>query len=267
MAVGVTSLVGLGKNLFGSRKDSTSKVGLSSSDPSLLAGGGESEVDVPKSADFSAFTSTASKADTEVSESVLTEIVENEVEDEYLTIYVPTCYCVVSKICNFGALRKSLIDMHSTCKSIEMTPQQIDSAIEQHLIAEQEIDESQSLLRENALQIPKLSGLYRLPVPQFSLLILIKSLSIENIIILYTAVLLERRILLRSTQRNILAAVSYTLNTLIHPFVWSHAFEPFIPLASLEEFTKAVDGHPYIGGTDLGSVASSTGNRYEKNVC
>ncbi|XP_010677977.2 DENN domain and WD repeat-containing protein SCD1 isoform X1 [Beta vulgaris subsp. vulgaris] len=86
---------------------------------------------------------------------------------------------------------------------------------------------------------------YGLPHADISFEPLLQCLDAHNIIILFTAALLERRILLRSDKYTLLTLVSEAICCLIYPFQWQHVYIPLL-------FSKGVDyvdaPTPYIIG-------------------
>jgi len=55
-------------------------------------------------------------------------------------------------------------------------------------------------------------------------------LSLENILMVLSAVLTERQIIIRSTQHSLLSALSEVIRVLIYPFIWDHVYIPVLPL-------------------------------------
>lgn len=58
---------------------------------------------------------------------------------------------------------------------------------------------------------------------------LFECLSPENVILLFSAVLVERQIVFVSSQYTLLTACSETIASLIYPFTWSHVYVPILP--------------------------------------
>ncbi|KAL9239022.1 hypothetical protein vseg_013381 [Gypsophila vaccaria] len=86
---------------------------------------------------------------------------------------------------------------------------------------------------------------YGLPHADISFLPLVQCLDVRNVIILFTAVLLERRILLRSDKYSLLTLVSEAICHLIYPFQWQHVYVPIL-FANGVDFVDAPT--PYIIG-------------------
>ncbi|ETW03239.1 hypothetical protein, variant [Aphanomyces invadans] len=71
--------------------------------------------------------------------------------------------------------------------------------------------------------------LLSLPCIDFSLALLFDTLDLTNIVTLFTAALVECRILLISSQFTVLAVVAETLRTILHPLKWPHVYVPVLP--------------------------------------
>ncbi|CAN1255767.1 DENN domain and WD repeat-containing protein SCD1 [Linum perenne] len=67
-----------------------------------------------------------------------------------------------------------------------------------------------------------------LPHVDISFQPLVQCLDVDNLILLFTAVLLERRILLRSDKYSLLTIVSEGICHLIYPFRWQHVYIPLL---------------------------------------
>ncbi|KAF0686963.1 Aste57867_21255 [Aphanomyces stellatus] len=68
-----------------------------------------------------------------------------------------------------------------------------------------------------------------LPCVDYSLALLFDTLDLTNIMTLFTAALLECRILLISSQYTVLAVVAETLRTILNPLGWPHVYVPVMP--------------------------------------
>ncbi|OWF41370.1 DENN domain-containing protein 5B [Mizuhopecten yessoensis] len=77
-----------------------------------------------------------------------------------------------------------------------------------------------------------------LPLFDFSLWDLFRSLEVRDIIQLFTSVLLEHQILIYASDYQRLMLVAECMNTLVFPFAWQHVYVPILP-ASLTHFLDA----------------------------
>jgi hypothetical protein len=63
-----------------------------------------------------------------------------------------------------------------------------------------------------------------------SLEYLFRALSFEDVIRLWTCVMLEKKVLLVSSHKCLLSNVSHAILTLIFPFKWEHVLIPILPV-------------------------------------
>lgn len=86
------------------------------------------------------------------------------------------------------------------------------------------------------LQRPSLVD--ELPLMDFPIRLLFSYLGVECVIQLFTCVLLENQVLLRSADYQKLMIVGETITSLLFPFVWPHVYAPILP-AALHHFLDA----------------------------
>ncbi|PAA49198.1 hypothetical protein BOX15_Mlig016023g1, partial [Macrostomum lignano] len=91
-------------------------------------------------------------------------------------------------------------------------------------------------------------GQHELPPFEFSLRHLVDMLQLDNLLQVYTCVLLEYRVVLFSEDYRNLILVAESITTLLFPFVWPHVYVPILP-ASLKHFLEAPV--PFIMGLRL----------------
>ncbi|XP_069132552.1 DENN domain-containing protein 5B-like isoform X3 [Argopecten irradians] len=84
----------------------------------------------------------------------------------------------------------------------------------------------------------EVKGVSELPLFDFSLWDLFRSLEVRDIIQLFTSVLLEHQILIYASDYQRLMLVAECMNTLVFPFAWQHVYVPILP-ASLTHFLDA----------------------------
>lgn len=77
-----------------------------------------------------------------------------------------------------------------------------------------------------------------LPLMDFPIRLLFSYLGVECVIQLFTCVLLENQVLLRSSDYQKLMVVGETITSLLFPFVWPHVYAPILP-AALHHFLDA----------------------------
>ncbi|XP_078432059.1 stomatal cytokinesis defective / SCD1 protein (SCD1) isoform X2 [Wolffia australiana] len=88
-----------------------------------------------------------------------------------------------------------------------------------------------------------------LPQADISFQPLMQCLDVDNVIKLFTAVLLERRILLRSNKYALLTLVSEAICQLIYPFTWQHVYVPLMFFRGVEYIDAPT---PYMMGLNSG---------------
>ncbi|XP_031404714.1 DENN domain and WD repeat-containing protein SCD1 isoform X2 [Punica granatum] len=93
-----------------------------------------------------------------------------------------------------------------------------------------------------------------LPHVDISFQPIIQCLDVDNLIKLFTAVLLERRILLRSNKYSLLTLVSEAICHLIYPFRWQHVYIPLLFFSGVDYIDAPT---PYMMGLHSG-VDTST---------
>ncbi|XP_035894191.1 DENN domain-containing protein 5B isoform X3 [Anopheles stephensi] len=102
-----------------------------------------------------------------------------------------------------------------------------------------------------------------LPFMDFPLRLLFTYLGVECVIQLFTCVLLESQVLLRSTDYQKLTIVAECITSLLFPFQWPHVYAPILP-ASLHHFLDAPV--PFVMGLHADSD-SSVRIGSEANLC
>ncbi|XP_014216188.1 DENN domain-containing protein 5B isoform X2 [Copidosoma floridanum] len=103
-----------------------------------------------------------------------------------------------------------------------------------------------------------------LPLLDYSLKNLFGWLGIDCVIQLFTCVLLENQVLIRSTDFHKLMVVAECVTALLFPYSWQHVYVPILP-ASLYHFLDAPV--PFIMGLHAQSDASSLKIAGEGNLC
>ncbi|XP_075661446.1 DENN domain and WD repeat-containing protein SCD1-like isoform X2 [Castanea sativa] len=88
-----------------------------------------------------------------------------------------------------------------------------------------------------------------LPHADISFQPLVQCLDVDNLIKLFTAVLLERRILLRSNKYSLLTLVSEAICHLIYPFRWQHVYIPLLFFSGVDYIDAPT---PYMMGLHSG---------------
>ncbi|KAJ3448126.1 c-myc promoter binding protein [Anaeramoeba flamelloides] len=92
---------------------------------------------------------------------------------------------------------------------------------------------------------PTIPESHKLPLADNDFKILFSCLSLENIILIWNAILKERKLLFISRSLEYLTPCIFGLLSLIYPFKWSYPLIPILPLNFIEVFQSPV---PYIIG-------------------
>ncbi|XP_051886268.1 DENN domain-containing protein 5B-like isoform X2 [Pristis pectinata] len=163
------------------------------------------------------------------------------------TLYVSKCICLITPLPFVQACRKFLLQLHKAVSSQQTPPLPLESYIH-------------NILYEVPLPPPgrslKFSGVYgpiicqrpgpsELPLFDFPLREAFELLGLENLVQLFTCVLLEMQILLYSQDYQRLMTVAEGITALLFPFQWQHVYVPILP-ASLLHFLDAPV--PYLMG-------------------
>ncbi|XP_070612474.1 DENN domain-containing protein 5B isoform X2 [Erythrolamprus reginae] len=184
------------------------------------------------------------------------------------TLYVSKCICVIAPLPFMQACKKFLIQLYKAVTSQQPPPLPLESYIH-------------NILYEVPLPPPgrslKFSGVYEpivcqrpgpneLPLYDYALRETFELLGLENLIQVFTCVLLEMQILLYSQDYQRLMTVAEGITTLLFPFQWQHVYVPILP-ASLLHFLDAPV--PYLMGLQSkeGTDRSKLELPQEANLC
>lgn len=158
-------------------------------------------------------------------------------EDIALAYRIPTnyfadkCICLVSRSPIFQVLRDALEELFILCFSPNSTSKSIWDVIA-HMVSNVPLPtpgkDRVLFAIENCLLSIKAPPKEGLPHADISFQPLVQCLDVDNLISLFTAVLLERRILLRSNKYALLTLVSEAICHLIYPFRWQHVYIPLL---------------------------------------
>ena len=176
-----------------------------------------------------------------------TELLNNINKKKY--VYVPYCFCLVSKYPYFFQMEKCLQSM-----MLSLNNQKINN---------KEINEIISYL-VNSIPSPYINTSVDFPIPYSNnvislkpcfyqeitlygnnLAILLEKISKKNIILLFRLLLLEQKILLVSSDYDDLTKISLGLISLLYPLSWIHIYIPIITekmLKYLQSFLPFLNG-------------------------
>lgn len=141
------------------------------------------------------------------------------------------CICLVSRLPNFGVLREALEEIFVLCFSPVGSSKPLWDIVA-YMVSKIPLptpgkDRVLFAIENRILSVesPPKEGL---PHADISFQPLVQCLDVDNLICLFTAVLLERRILLRSNKYTLLTLVSEAICHLIYPFRWQHVYIPLL---------------------------------------
>ncbi|KAL3824778.1 hypothetical protein ACJIZ3_020807 [Penstemon smallii] len=166
--------------------------------------------------------------------------------------FADKCICLVSRAPAFAILREALEELFLLCFSPSGSSKPLWEVIA-HLVSNVPLPTpgkdrvlfaiENSLL---AVEVPPKDGL---PHVDISFQPLVQCLDVDNFIKLFTAVLLERRILLRSDKYSLLTLVSEAICHLIYPFRWQHVYIPLLFFSGVDYIDAPT---PYMMGLHSG---------------
>ncbi|XAR63896.1 hypothetical protein NMG60_11024041 [Bertholletia excelsa] len=166
--------------------------------------------------------------------------------------YADKCICLVSRSPSFHILRETLEEIFGLCFSPDGSSKPLWNVIA-NLVSGVPLPTpgkdrvlfaiENSLL---AVEVPPKDGL---PHADISFQPLVQCLDVDNFLQLFTAVLLERRVLLRSNKYSLLTLVSEALCHLIYPFRWQHVYIPLLFFSGVDYIDAPT---PYMMGLHSG---------------
>ncbi|XP_050342201.1 DENN domain-containing protein 5B isoform X3 [Nymphalis io] len=102
-----------------------------------------------------------------------------------------------------------------------------------------------------------------LPLLDYPLRVMFSTLGVECVVQLFTCVLLEHQVLLRSSDFNKLMLVAECIVSLLVPFSWAHVYVPILP-SPLHHFLDAPV--PFVMGLHADSSAITIGSNGPRNI-
>lgn len=171
--------------------------------------------------------------------------------------YADKCVCLVSRSPSFRVLRNALEELFTLCFSPRGSSKPLWDVIA-YLISNVLLPapgkERVLFAIENCLLSVEAPPKEGLPHADISFQPLVQCLDVDNLIKLFTAVLLERRILLRSNKYSLLTLVSEAICHLIYPFRWQHVYIPLLFFSGVDYIDAPT---PYMMGLHSGVDTSA----------
>ncbi|CAI0377439.1 unnamed protein product [Linum tenue] len=166
--------------------------------------------------------------------------------------FADKCICLVSRSPSFTVIRNTLEELFALCFSSDGSSKPLWDVIA-HLVSNVPLptpgrDRVLFAIENCLLSVdpPPKNGL---PHVDISFQPLVQCLDVDNLIELFTAVLLERRILLRSNKYSLLTIVSEAICHLIYPFRWQHVYIPSLFFSGVDYIDAPT---PYMMGLHSG---------------
>ncbi|XP_015910435.1 DENN domain-containing protein 5A isoform X2 [Parasteatoda tepidariorum] len=166
-------------------------------------------------------------------------------------LFVTKCICLITQLPVVVTCRKFLEGLHNQVMTRDLPAMSLESYVYNILFEVPLPPPNRSLKftcfgQQVLCQRP---GPCELPFFEYSYQTLFSTLGVDNVILLYTSVLLENQVLLFSADYDKLMIVAECIVMLLFPFTWQHVYVPILP-ASLHHFLDAPV--PYIMGLCCG---------------
>ncbi|XP_068651948.1 DENN domain and WD repeat-containing protein SCD1 isoform X2 [Aristolochia californica] len=166
--------------------------------------------------------------------------------------FADKCICLVSRSPSFNVLRDALEELFGVCFSPSGSCKPLWDVIA-HMMMNVPLPtpgrDRVLFTIENCLLSVDAPPKEGLPHADISFQPLVQCLDVDNLIKLFTAVLLERRILLRSNKYSLLTLVSEAICHLIYPFRWQHVYIPLLFFSGVDYIDAPT---PYMMGLHSG---------------
>ncbi|KAK9668772.1 hypothetical protein RND81_13G085700 [Saponaria officinalis] len=183
------------------------------------------------------------------------DLVDGDIAEAYhmpSSLYADKCICLVSRLSSFQVLRNALEEIFALCFSPNGSCKPLWDVIActvSNVPLPTPGKDRVLFAIENCLMSVEAPPKDGLPHADISFQPLVQCLDVDNLIKLFTAVLLERRILLRSNKYSLLTLVSEALCHLIYPFRWQHVYIPLLFFSGVDYIDAPT---PYMMGLHSG---------------
>ena len=171
--------------------------------------------------------------------------------------FADKCICLVSRLPSFCMLRNALEELFALCFSPTGSSKPLWDVIE-YMVSNVPLPtpgkDRVLFAIENCLLSVEAPPKEGLPHADISFQPLVECLDVDNLITFFTAVLLERRILLRSDKYSLLTLVSEAICHLIYPFRWQHVYIPLLFFSGVDYIDAPT---PYMMGLHSGVDTSN----------
>ncbi|KAI5083987.1 hypothetical protein GOP47_0000156 [Adiantum capillus-veneris] len=151
--------------------------------------------------------------------------------------YVDKCICIVSHAPCFQVCRETLEELHRVCFSSSGCSKLLWDIVG-HVVLSVPLPSPGGgtvlFSIENHLLSIEVPSKADLPHADLSFQPLIQCLDVDNVIRLFTAVFLERHVLLRASKYSLLTLVAEAICHLLYPIKWQHVFIPVLFYGGVE---------------------------------
>ncbi|XP_047175239.1 DENN domain and WD repeat-containing protein SCD1 [Vigna umbellata] len=173
--------------------------------------------------------------------------------------YADKCICLVSRLPSFSILRSALEEIFALCFSSKGSSKPLWDVIA-HMVSSVPLPtpgkERVLFAIDSCLLSVEAPPNDWLPHADISFLPIVQCLDVDNLVRLFTAVLLERRILFRANKYSLLTLVSEAICHLIYPFRWQHVYIPLLFFSGVDYIDAPT---PYMmglhSGVDISALA------------
>ncbi|KAM5299269.1 DENN domain-containing protein 5B isoform 2-T2 [Ctenodactylus gundi] len=184
------------------------------------------------------------------------------------TLFVSKSICLITPLPFMQACKKFLMQLHRAVTSQQPPPLPLESYIH-NILYEVPLPPPGRSLKFYGVYEPVVCqrpGPNELPLSDYPLRETVQLLGLENLVQVFTCVLLEMQILLYSQDYQRLMTVAEGITSLLFPFQWQHVYVPILP-ASLLHFLDAPV--PYLMGLQSkeGTDRSKLELPQEANLC
>ncbi|XP_051818735.1 DENN domain-containing protein 5B isoform X3 [Antechinus flavipes] len=184
------------------------------------------------------------------------------------TLFVSKSICLITPLPFMQACKKFLLQLYKAVSSQQPPPLPLESYIH-NILYEVPLPPPGRSLKFYGVYEPVICqrpGPNELPLSDYPLWEIFELLGLENLVQVFTCVLLEMQILLYSQDYQRLMTVAEGITTLLFPFQWQHVYVPILP-ASLLHFLDAPV--PYLMGLQSkeGTDRSKLELPQEANLC
>ncbi|KAH1235983.1 DENN domain and WD repeat-containing protein SCD1 [Glycine max] len=171
--------------------------------------------------------------------------------------YADKCICLVSRLPSFRVLKSALEEIFALCFSPNGSSKPLWDVIA-HMVSSVPLPtpgkERVLFAIESCLLSVEAPPIDWLPHADISFQPLVQCLDVDNLLSLFTAVLLERRILLRANKYSLLTLASEAICHLIYPFRWQHVYIPLLFFSGVDYIDAPT---PYMMGLYSGVDTSA----------